>query len=76
MVYPVPSPVGLFSVNLVKGNIGNGPVVNGYDGIGPFSPVAGQTDAAGIDDPQVRLPLDEAAVSMAEDDEISMLLVS
>ncbi len=28
-------------------------VVNGHDGIGPFSPVAGQTDAAGIDDPQI-----------------------
>ena len=68
--------MGLFSVNLVKGNIRNDPVVNGYDGIGPFSPVAGQTDAAGIDDPQVSLTLDETAVGMAEDDEVGMLFVS
>lgn len=68
--------MGLFSVNLVKGNIRNDPVVNGHDGIGPFSPVAGQTDAAGIDDPQVSLTLDEAAVGMAEDDEVGMLFLS
>jgi len=57
----------------MKGDVRNGPVFDGYDGIGPFSPVAGQADASGIDDPQVPLTLDKAPVGVAEDDEICLL---